>query len=59
MQVELAQLNHLLPRLTRFWTHLSRQKGGIGMRGGEGESQLEVDRRKVRERIDKIQRDLE
>ena len=59
MQVELAQLNHMLPRLTRFWTHLSRQKGGIGMRGGEGESQLEVDRRKVRERIDKIQRDLE
>ena len=58
MQVELAQLTHLLPRLTRFWTHLSRQKGGIGMRGGEGESQLEVDRRKVRERIDKIQRDL-
>ena len=58
LQVELAQLNHLLPRLTRFWTHLSRQKGGIGMRGGEGESQLEVDRRKVRERIDKIQRDL-
>ena len=59
LQVELAQLNHLLPRLTRFWTHLSRQKGGIGMRGGEGESQLEVDRRNVRERIDKIQRDLE
>jgi GTP-binding protein HflX len=59
MQVELAQLTHLLPRLTRFWTHLSRQKGGIGMRGGEGESQLEMDRRKVRERIDKIQRDLE
>jgi len=59
LQVELAQLTHLLPRLTRFWTHLSRQKGGIGMRGGEGESQLEVDRRKVRERIDKIQHDLE
>ncbi len=59
LQVELAQLSHLLPRLTRFWTHLSRQKGGIGMRGGEGESQLEVDRRKVRERIDRIQRDLE
>ena len=59
LQVELAQLKHLLPRLTRFWTHLSRQKGGIGMRGGDGESQLEVDRRKVRERIDKIQRDLE
>jgi hypothetical protein len=59
LQIELAQLQHLLPRLTRYWTHLSRQKGGIGMRGGEGESQLEVDRRKVGERIDRIQRDLE
>ena len=45
LQVELAQLQHLLPRLTRFWGHLSRQSGGIGMRGGEGESQLETDRR--------------
>jgi GTP-binding protein HflX len=45
--------------LTRFWGHLSRQAGGIGMRGGEGESQLESDRRKVQERIDKIRRDLE
>lgn len=59
MQIELAQLQHLLPRLTKFWGHLSRQAGGIGMRGGEGESQLEADRRKVSERIDKIQRDLE
>jgi GTP-binding protein HflX len=59
LQVELAQLQHLLPRLTKFWTHLSRQKGGIGMRGGEGESQLEVDRRKVQERIDKIEAELE
>lgn len=58
LQIELAQLQHLLPRLTRFWGHLSRQKGGIGMRGGEGESQLEVDRRKVSERIDRIERDL-
>src|SRR5438309_8122086 len=47
LQVELAQLQHLLPRLTRFWGHLSRQSGGIGMRGGEGESQLESDRRRV------------
>ena len=39
LQVELAQLQHLLPRLTRFWEHLSRQKGGIGMRG-DGETQL-------------------
>jgi len=59
LQIELAQLQHLLPRLTRFWGHLSRQAGGIGMRGGEGESQLESDRRKVQERIDKISRDLD
>ena len=59
LQIELAQLQHLLPRLTRFWGHLSRQAGGIGMRGGEGESQLEADRRKVSERIDRITRDLD
>lgn len=59
LQVELAQLQHLLPRLTRFWGHLSRQSGGIGMRGGEGESQLESDRRRVQERIEKITADLE
>ena len=59
LQVELAQLEHLLPRLTRYWGHLSRQKGGIGMRGGEGESQLESDRRKVQERIDRIRTELE
>jgi GTP-binding protein HflX len=58
LQVELAQLQHLLPRLTRFWGHLSRQSGGIGMRGGEGESQLETDRRRVQERIEKITDDL-
>jgi GTPase len=58
LQVELAQLEHLLPRLTRYWGHLSRQSGGIGMRGGEGESQLEADRRKVQERIDKLRREL-
>jgi len=59
MQIELAQLQHLLPRLTRFWSHLSRQKGGIGMRGGEGETQLEADRRRVQERIDKIKEELD
>ena len=58
LQIELAQLQHLLPRLTRYWSHLSRQKGGIGMRGGEGESQLEADRRRVQERIDKIRDEL-
>jgi GTP-binding protein HflX len=58
LQVELAQLRHLLPRLTRYWTHLSRQKGGIGMRGGEGESQLESDRRKLQQRIERLEHDL-
>ena len=53
LQVELAQLHHLLPRLTRYWSHLSRQKGGIGMRG-DGETQLETDRRRVQERIIRI-----
>jgi GTP-binding protein HflX len=59
LQVELAQLEYLLPRLTRYWGHLSRQGGGIGMRAGEGESQLEADRRKTQERIDKIRVELE
>ena len=58
LQVELAQLQHLLPRLTRFWGHLSRQKGGIGMRG-DGETQLETDRRRVQERIEKIREELD
>ncbi|HKI68777.1 MAG TPA: GTPase HflX, partial [Verrucomicrobiae bacterium] len=59
LQIELAQLQHLLPRLTRFWGHLSRQKGGIGMRGGEGETQLETDRRRVQDRIARIRVELE
>ncbi len=58
LQIELAQLQHLLPRLTRYWGHLSRQKGGIGMRG-EGETQLETDRRRVQDRISRIERDLQ
>lgn len=49
-QVELAQLQYLLPRLTRMWTHLERQKGGIGMRG-PGESQIETDRRLILDKI--------
>jgi len=57
MQIEMAQLQHILPRLTRFWTHLSRQKGGIGMRG-DGESQLEVDRRRIQQRITRLRKDL-
>lgn len=58
-QVELARLEYLLPRLTRRWTHLSRQVGGIGVRGGEGETQLEADRRMLRKRIRQLKRDLE
>jgi GTP-binding protein HflX len=58
LQIELAQLQYLLPRLTRMWTHLSRQSGGIGTRG-PGETQLEVDRRRVQERIARLERDLE
>lgn len=58
LQVELAQLQYLLPRLTRFWSHLSRQRGSTGAMGGEGETQLEADRRRVRERIDKIGEEL-
>jgi len=58
IQVELAQLQYLLPRLTRMWEHLSRLGGGIGTRG-PGETQLEVDRRRVRERIGKLKRELD
>jgi len=53
IQVELAQLEYQLPRLTRMWTHLSRMGGGIGTRRGPGETQLETDRRVLRERIKK------
>jgi len=58
-QVELARLKYSLPRLTRKWSHLSRQGGGVGMRGGEGESQLEQDRRVLRSRIRHLEDDLE
>ncbi|SBS33120.1 GTPase HflX [Marinomonas aquimarina] len=58
LQVELAQLQHMSTRLIRGWTHLERQKGGIGMRG-PGETQLETDRRLLRERIKSIQKRLE
>jgi GTP-binding protein HflX len=57
LQVELAQLQYLLPRLTGHWTHLSRLGGGVGTRG-PGETQLEVDRRRVRERIAHLRRRL-
>lgn len=58
LQVELAQLQYLMPRLTRQWLHLSRQRGGVGTRG-PGETQLEVDRRRVRERIALLRRRLQ
>jgi GTP-binding protein HflX len=58
LQVELAQLEYLLPRLTRAWTHLSRLGGGVVGARGPGETQLEVDRRRVRERIAALRRRL-
>ena len=57
-QVELAQLEYFLPRLTRIWTHLERQMGGIGTRAGAGETQIEVDRRLVRNKITKLKSEL-
>jgi GTP-binding protein HflX len=58
LQVEVAQLEYLLPRLTRLWEHLSRLGGGIGTRG-PGESQLEVDRRRIRERLSRLRKRLQ
>ena len=57
-QVELAQLEYMLPRLTRQWSHLERQMGGIGTRAGMGEAQIEVDRRLIRKRISKLKKEL-
>jgi len=59
LQVELAQLRHYATRLVRGWTHLERQKGGIGMRGGPGETQLELDRRIISQRIKTIEARLD
>ena len=58
MQVELARYNYMLPRLAGMWTHLERQRGGIGTRGGMGETQIEVDRRIVKERITRLKEQL-
>ena len=58
MQVELAQYNYMLPRLAGMWTHLERQRGGMGTRGGMGETQIEVDRRIVKERINRLKDQL-
>ncbi len=58
LQVELAQLSHLSTRLVRGWSHLERQRGGIGLRGGPGEKQLETDRRLINQRIKTINKKL-
>ncbi len=58
MQVELAQLEYLLPRLARMWVHLSRIRGGIGLRG-PGETQLETDRRMIRRKISQLKKNLD
>lgn len=54
LQVEMAQLEHLLPRLAGGWSHLERQRGGVGLRGGPGETQIEVDRRLIRQKLKKL-----
>lgn len=58
-QVELAMNEYLLPRLTRLWTHLERQRGGTGTRGGSGEKEIETDRRTIRHRITLLKEELE
>lgn len=59
VQVELARYQYLLPRLTRLWTHLERQRGGTGTRGGAGEREIETDRRKIRYQITLLKEQLE
>ncbi|MCB1319149.1 MAG: GTPase HflX [Leptospiraceae bacterium] len=58
-QVELARYQYLMPRLTRMWTHLERQRGGTGTRGGAGEKEIETDRRNIRKQIGVLKRKLE
>jgi GTP-binding protein HflX len=58
-QVELARYEYLLPRLTRMWTHLERQRGGTGTRGGAGEKEIETDRRIIRDKISLLKKKLE
>lgn len=59
LQVDLARLEYQLPRLRRMWTHLERQVGGIGVRGGPGEQQMEVDRRRIQHQIERLKDQLE
>ncbi len=58
IQIEISRLEYLLPRLSGYWTHLSRQRGGVGVRGGEGEQQIELDRRIIRKRISQLKEEL-
>jgi GTP-binding protein HflX len=58
LQIDLARAEYMLPRLKRAWGHLHRQQGGVGVRGGEGEKQIEMDARMVRQRIAKLKADL-
>lgn len=58
-QVELARYEYLMPRLTRMWTHLERQRGGTGTRGGAGEKEIETDRRMIRDQISVLKKKLE
>ena len=58
VQVEMAQLEHLLPRLAGGWSHLERQRGGVGLRGGPGEKQIEVDRRLIRQQLKRLKQRL-
>jgi len=58
IQVKLAQYQYILPRLTRMWTHLSKQRGGIGLRGGPGETEIETDRRIIKNKITNLKKQL-
>lgn len=59
IQIEISRMQYLLPRLMGFWSHLNRQRGGVGVLGGEGEKQIELDRRIIRERIEFHKKELE
>ncbi len=58
IQIEIARLQYTLPRLSGFWAHLGRQRGGVGVKGGEGEKQIELDRRIIRQRIEFLKKEL-
>jgi GTP-binding protein HflX len=59
IQIEISRLKYLLPRLSSLWNHFSRQKGGIGIRGGEGEQQIELDRRMIRQKLSRYETQLQ